>query len=254
MNHSPSSKFRVVLATSVVFLLAITLWPSPPASAFGANKDMVQLQTEVAQLQQAISQLQQSTDKNMGMLQNLIQQTADSVNTMSGTVGTLQKNLQAIQSAQGTKSDQLSGQIDALNTSVDELKAHISRLEKTAADIQSAQQTMGLAVQNLTPPAVTPAIDPATGQPIAPSAPGASPSAAGAVPTAPAGPDVRQIYAVGLADYNSNSTVTATQVFNQIIKTYPKRSPRRQRLLLSRRDGPQCRQIRLSREGIRCGP
>ena len=51
--------------------------------AFAVNKDMVQLQTQVQQLQDAVAHLQQSNDERMGVLNDLVQQSADSVNKMS---------------------------------------------------------------------------------------------------------------------------------------------------------------------------
>ena len=58
--------------------------------AHAVNKDMIQLQTQVQQLQDAVARLQQSNDERMGVLKDLVQQTADSVNKMSVTVNGLQ--------------------------------------------------------------------------------------------------------------------------------------------------------------------
>jgi len=67
-----------------ILLVALAALVSLPAHA--ENKDMIQLQTQVQQLQDAIAKLQQTNDESFGMLKALIQQTADSVNTMSTTV------------------------------------------------------------------------------------------------------------------------------------------------------------------------
>src|ERR1700735_771997 len=92
------------------FLLAASL--TLPAHA--VSKEMVQLMTQVQQLQDAVARLQQSNDERMGVLKDLVQQTADSVNRMSGTMDTLQRNLQTQQEAQGGKLDGIAGQIQAL--------------------------------------------------------------------------------------------------------------------------------------------
>jgi outer membrane murein-binding lipoprotein Lpp len=68
-------------------LLALT-FAAPPA--FAVNKDMVQLQTEVQDLQSAVARLQQTTDERMGVLRDLVQQSADSVNKMSLSIETQQ--------------------------------------------------------------------------------------------------------------------------------------------------------------------
>src|SRR5215475_6819324 len=103
-------------------LLACTLFTLSAPRAFAVNKDMVQLQTQVQTLQDSVARLQQSNDERMGVLKDLVQQTADAVNKMSVSIGTMQKQIQTQQDAQGAKIDQISGQIQSLNDSLDELK------------------------------------------------------------------------------------------------------------------------------------
>src|SRR5215469_14194050 len=86
-------------------VLAVALCGVIPAHA--VNKDMVQLQTQVQQLQDAVARLQQSNDERMGVMKDLIQQSADSINKMAVTVDGLHRQLQSQQEAQGTKVDQL---------------------------------------------------------------------------------------------------------------------------------------------------
>src|ERR1700734_2068174 len=104
-------------------LLAVALLCSSPA--FAVSKDMVQLQTQIQQLQDAVARLQQSNDERMGVMKDLIQESADSINKMSAVVEGLQKQMQAQQEAQSGKTDQISGQIQSLNDSIDEVKARI---------------------------------------------------------------------------------------------------------------------------------
>src|SRR5271154_4305707 len=82
-------------------LLAGALLCSSPA--FAVSKDMVQLQTQIQQLQDAVARLQQSNDERMGVMKDLIQQSADSINRMSVTLDTLHKQMQAQQDAQNGK-------------------------------------------------------------------------------------------------------------------------------------------------------
>jgi hypothetical protein len=73
---------------------ALLLMAGPAASPlFAANKDMIQLQTQVQQLQDAVARLQQSNDESMGVMKDLVQQTADSVNRMTVSVDALQRGL-----------------------------------------------------------------------------------------------------------------------------------------------------------------
>ena len=78
-------------------------------------------------------------DERMGVMKDLIQQSADSINKMSSVVEGLQKQMQAQQEAQSGKADQLSGQIQSLNDSVDEIKARM--LERARNFLANAPTT-----------------------------------------------------------------------------------------------------------------
>ena len=121
---------RILAAALIV--LSLTATP-----AFAASKEMIQLQTQVQQLQEAIARLQQSNDERMGVLKDLVQQSADSVNRLSLNMDALQKQMRNQQDAQGQKLDQVSTQVQALNDSLDEMKARIGRLDKAMSDISN---------------------------------------------------------------------------------------------------------------------
>src|ERR1700735_1868255 len=108
---------------SIAFLLLATSLTLP---AHAVSKEMVQLMTQVQQLQDAVARLQQSNDERMGVMKDLVQQTADSVNKMNQVVLSLSRQMQTQQDAQGAKLDQVSGQIQSLNDSLDELKTRLA--------------------------------------------------------------------------------------------------------------------------------
>ena len=157
--------------------------------AWGVNKDMVQLQTQVQDLQDRIAHMQQSFDERMGVLQHLIEQSTDRANKVAGSVGDLQTNLQKQQADGGTKLDQLSGQIQSLNDTMDELKARLGKVSKQLEDMQAAQQS--IAVQQ-------------TQQQQQASAPQ---------------PDV--LYNNALRDYQAGKNDLAVQEFGDYVKYYP---------------------------------
>ena len=157
--------------------------------AWGVNKDMVQLQTQVQDLQDRIAHMQQSFDERMGVLQHLIEQSTDRANKVAGSVGDLQTNLQKQQADGGTKLDQLSGQIQSLNDTMDELKARLGKVSKQLEDMQAAQQS--IAVQQ-------------TQQQQQASAPP---------------PDV--LYNNALRDYQAGKNDLAVQEFGDYVKYYP---------------------------------
>ena len=227
----PLPRARHFAAATVLLFAGLAAVP-----AFAANKDMVQLQTQIQQLQDAVARLQQSNDERMGVLKDLVQQTADSVGKMSIAVNGMQLRMQNQQDAFGTKSDQLSGQIQSLNDSVDELKARLTRMEKALGDLQNGQQSTNAMLGNLpqgsaggaAPPAAGAGSQPATG---AGAGPDTAPPAGSPIPNTPpqsrnvpppvAGPSSNQMYRTAYNDFMAGKNTLATPEFEDLIKNYP---------------------------------
>ena len=209
-------------------LLATTLIATP---AFAVNKDMVQLQTQVQELQDAIARLQQSNDERMGVMKDLVTQTADSVNKMTVVVETLQRQMAAQQDAQNTKLDQASGQIQSLNDSLDELKARLARIEKSIDGIQNQQQSINANLQGGAPatPSSNQAPPPTQAAPPTPDNPAPLGDAAPVVRSKPSAadtsgspaPPVGDLYKTALGDYMGARYALATAEFADVIKFYP---------------------------------
>jgi len=211
--------------TSAALLAGVLLCSSP---AFAVSKDMVQLQTQIQQLQDAVARLQQSNDERMGVMKDLIQQSADSVNKMAVSVDTLQKQMQTQHEAQSTKSDQVSGQIQSLNDSIDEIKARLATLQKLMQDVQGQQQSMSANMQNLPPSGGSPApASPAADTPATAPAPvvrRGKPSAnvpLAAEPASPAVPPADDLYKTALGDYMAAKYALAASEFSDVVKNYP---------------------------------
>jgi TolA-binding protein len=214
-------------------------------SAHAESKDMIQLQTQIQQLQDAIARLQQSNDERMGVLKDLVQQTADSMNKMVVVVDGMKLQLQNVQDANAAKSDQVSGQIQSLNDSLDELKARLVRMDKALGEIQGQQQSTNALLNNMSAPAGPAAVAPAPLAPVAappvatrtpppaatrtppPAAhyvpPSAAPLAAApapvAVPTAAA--PATEMYRAAYSDYMGAKYPLAMSEFSDLIKAYP---------------------------------
>ena len=196
---------KTLFPLTAIATLALLLPPSP---AFAVSKDMIQLQTQVQQLQDMLQHLQTSNDERMGVLQHLVEQTADSVSRMSQTMTTLQQQVQTQNESGGGKVDQLSGQIQGVNDSIDELKTRMAKLDKTLQDIQSQLQNVNTQ-------------QPAGGQPGQPG--GQQPGGPGqpAVQQQPQAPPVDQLYQSALRDYTSARYDIAGGEFSDVIKYYP---------------------------------
>ncbi len=170
---------------------------------------MIQLRTQVQTLQDTLQQMQQTNAEKMGVLQHLVEQTADTVNKMSANMDSLAQTVKTQNDATAAKVDGVSGQVQALNDSVDELKARVAGLNKAMQELQSQSQTM--AAQQ---PAQSGAA-PAGGQ-----QPGAGQPAA-AQPVAPQAPPVGDLYQSALRDYNSARYDVAGSEFSDILRYYP---------------------------------
>jgi tol-pal system protein YbgF len=177
---------------SAFVALFLILWLGA-APAFGANKEMVQLQTQVQQLQEQMTAMQQSFNERMGVMNNLVEKDTDAVNKVAAAITALQTTLAKEQGDSGGKLDQVSGQIQALNDTMDEIKVRLAKVTKQLEDMQSAQQS--LAAQQASQKA-------------------AADQAAQAPP-----PDV--LYNNALRDYNGGKNDLASQEFSDYIKFYP---------------------------------
>src|SRR5882757_10336837 len=127
--------------TSPILVLIITLCFGL-APAYGANRDIVQLQTQVDQLQQQMTQMKQSFDERMGVMKNLVEQNTDVGNKVNATLKDLQTSINKQQQDRVGQVDQISGQIQALNDTMDELKVRLAKLSKQLEDMQSTQQSL----------------------------------------------------------------------------------------------------------------
>jgi tol-pal system protein YbgF len=244
--HSVAAGGTLRLIAAAVLVAAV--FCAEPA--FAANKDMIQLQTQVQQLQDAVARLQQSNDERMGVLKDLVQQSADSVNKMAAGLDAVQRQMQTQQEAQGGKIDQVSGQIQSLNDSLDEVKARIGGLEKLLQSVQSQQQSMSANIQNgpsaggsggspaatgTTPlPETAPTNDappaqpapivrrgkPSAGTPLVAEPP---PDAAAGAPAAPAStaPPADDLYKTALGDYMAAKYALSSSEFGDVVKFYP---------------------------------
>jgi tol-pal system protein YbgF len=192
---------------------------------------MIQLQTQMQQLQDAIARLQQSNDERMGVLKDLVQQTADSVNKMSVEVNGMKLNLQNQQDALSTKNDQISGQVQSLNDSLDELKARMARMEKMLGDVQSQQQSANAILNNLPQggaPAGQPSPQPSGSTPPISQNPINGPAQGDPLPAGPAAPITRSagpasadMYRNAYNDYMAARYPLATTEFSDLVKAYP---------------------------------
>jgi len=209
-THTLRNRFLGVAMFAMVFV-------SMPVPAHAASKEIIELQTQVQQLLDDMQRLQSTMDSRFGVLQHLVEQSADNVNQMTVTVNALQKKIDAQSEAGNGKLDTVSGQVQSLNDSVDELKSRIAKLDKSVQELQTQLQN----IQN--PPAG-----------VVPAAPGAEqnapPSDAGALaaalptpggPASTQAPPLKETFQAGLRDYNAARYDVAAGEFQDVLHYYP---------------------------------
>ena len=209
MLTAHSLRNRLLAAGILAALLAYA--PSP---AQAASKEIVELQTQVQQLMDAVQRLQSTVDAKFGLIQHLVEQTADNANRVTASVDALQKKLEAQSEATNGKLDTTSGQVQSLNDSVDELKSRMVKLDKTIQDLQGQLQN----IQN--PPASAPGQQQGAGaQPT--NAPDGANGAPGGAPAAAQAPPLQETYQAGLRDYNTGRYQVAQGEFQDVLTYYP---------------------------------
>jgi tol-pal system protein YbgF len=185
-----------------------------PAPAHAASKEIIELQTQVQQLLDMMQRLQSTMDTRFGVIQHLVEQTADNANQMNSTVNTLQQKINAQTDATSGKLDTVSGQVQSLNDSVDELKSRLAKLDKSVQDLQTQLQTIQA------PPANS---QPAGGQPGDPNAPqgGNNPNGASGAPPANVAPPLKDTYQAAYRDYMAAHYDVAASEFQDVVHYYP---------------------------------
>jgi tol-pal system protein YbgF len=188
-----SNRIALRLTVLTLALSAALVLLATPTPASAANRDIVQLQTQVDQLQQSMTQMKQSFDERMGVMKSMMEQNTVIANKVSAAIDNLQSSLNRQQTDRAGQVDQISGQIQALNDTMDELKVRLAKLSKQFEEMQAAQQSM--AAQQ------TEAQQKAQQMAAAPP------------------PDV--LYNNALRDYNGGKNDLATQEFGDYVKYYP---------------------------------
>src|SRR5258705_8668495 len=183
---------RISQAMSKTLALTAALWLAV-APAYGASKEMIQLQTQVQQLEEQMTNMRQTFDERMGVMKNLVEQNTDAANKTTAAIAALQTTLQKQQGDASGHVDQISGQIQALNDTMDELRPRLAKVSKQLEDMQSAQQSLAATQQATT----------------------AQQQAQANAPP----PDV--LYANALRDYNGGKNDLASQEFSDYVKFYP---------------------------------
>src|ERR1700735_2322155 len=121
--------------------------------AFGASKEIMELQRDVALLQDQVRNLQSALDQKVGSLLTLAQQTSDSVNRTNTAVAIMLSSLNDTMKQQqqsltgpvanvGQKLDAMSDDFRAVRESVLDMNTRMGKLDAKIADLENLINTV----------------------------------------------------------------------------------------------------------------
>jgi TolA-binding protein len=121
--------------------------------AFGASKEIMELQRDVALLQDQVRNLQSSVDQKVATIQTLTQQTLDSVNRTNEAVAVMENRFNDAMKQQqqslngpvanvGQKLDSMSDDFRAVREAVLDMNTRLGKLDAKIADLQNLINTV----------------------------------------------------------------------------------------------------------------
>ncbi len=133
-------------------LIACVLIASPTLLV-AANKEMQELQRDVAQLQDMLRTLQRSQDEKFAALQTLVQQALNSANDANKAVAVIQSSVQQNLKEQGdkvvqpvvglgTRMDSLTDNFRSMQQAMSDLTGTINRMQTQLTDLNNAVKVM----------------------------------------------------------------------------------------------------------------
>ncbi len=185
------------------------------ALSFGASKEIVELQRDVALLQDKVDTMQRDLDTKLGALTAMLQAVQDNStranaslqDALSNGVG---KQLAPV-SGLSTKVDSMSDDVRALRDSMNDINARLERMDAKVTDLKNQMQI----IQN--PPPAPGAAAPGT----APAAEGQQGAAVGPQAGPPAGMTAEKTYTDARRDLQTGNTDLALQEFQQYLTYFP---------------------------------
>ena len=187
-------------------------------SAFGASKEMQEMQRDIAQLQDQIRSMQSSFDQKMAAVQALVQQAADAaskantnVSVLSaGVSSTLERELkQSLTPVAG-----LAAKVDNTNNDVSELRNNVQDLNNSVNRIQQMMTDLNNSVKVMSAPAAPPPSPGSSGTAI-----GGGPPAASSSPSS--APPAEALFTTATRDENGGKFDLAISEYQDFIRFYP---------------------------------
>jgi tol-pal system protein YbgF len=215
----------IVLALSTLALGVIGGAMLSPQPARAVNRDMVQLQEQVAQLLQGQQDLRSAVDSNNASLKTLVQQQVDSVNHLGTQMAAVEKAVQEVQATSGSRIDTMAQQTQGLSDNLQDVQARVGKLSQQLTDMQNLLQSIDGKVSGGAPAAAPSGMNqggtnPGVGPGTSPTAGSQMPSGGGSIPAMPP-ISADTLYQNALRDYNTGKYDLARQEFSDYIRNFP---------------------------------
>src|SRR5215469_12609818 len=161
---------NILYLTGAMLASAITGSLIGPKPVMAVAREIIELQRDVTSILQGQKDLQTQMTQDHTVQKTLIEQSADTVNKLNGTMSSLQKSVQDVQANSGTRLDTMSTQVQGLSDNLEEIKSRLGKLNQQLVDLQNSVQSIDARLSGGSAPAA--------------SMPGATPGAAAAQPAA----------------------------------------------------------------------
>jgi TolA-binding protein len=198
--------------------------------AFGASKEMQELQRDVSLLQDQVRTLQSALDTKMVAVQTLTQQTLDSVNRTNEAVAVMQnrfndamkqqeQSINAPVASVGQKLDQMAEDFRAVRESVLDMNTRMGKLDAKLADLENIINTVRAPAAPPPPSGTVPGNDP---NPSLPPGAGSFSPPTGAASGPPQGLQAGSLYTSAYSDQLAGKYDIAFQEFSDYLKYFGK--------------------------------
>ena len=205
---------NIIYVGSAMLLSALAGSLVGPRPALAVAREIIELQRDVTALLQGQKDLSSQLTQDHTVQRTLIEQSADSVGKLNGTMSSLQKSVQDVQANSGARLDTMSTQVQGLSDNLEEIKSRLGKLNQQLVDLQNSVQSIDARLSG--GPGGTP-----TGAPGANSG-GATLGGGSPGGPAPGGapPSADTLYSNGLRDITSGKYDLARSEFQDYLNYY----------------------------------
>ena len=135
-------KGRILLFGGAMLLSAAAGSLIGPKPVMAVAREIIELQGDVSRLLTGQQNMQTQMTQEHTVEKTLIEQSADSVNKLGGTMSSLEKSVQDVQANSGARLDTMSTQVQGLSDNLEEIKSRLGKVNQQLVDLQNSVQNI----------------------------------------------------------------------------------------------------------------